>query len=454
MELGSWALISAPSILGLLPLIVFIVLALRGVENLSALIISVALGAILLGWDPGMLAQAFESSLNSSPVLIALIMMLGAGIGALMSETKVSNVLVYFIVDRIGVNTRTKAKISLCACSILVSGLLGTSSGGNAVIAPIMLPIMGTLGVTPTVVTALFKAAGEIGLILGPITGVTLMTLEVTGLSYGTYMLQAGIPFAAVWLIGTWVGCIRAQKRTEGYEHYEISGDLKNLSRESISPKQVRATIAFLLLFVILIAYGIITKQGSNYVLIVMVLLAAVLAIFSGTKLETAVSCVVNGARKQTHVLFISLCINVLLMQVTAAGGFEAFTSLIEGLATSGGPAGVMLIASLVGGFGIESSVIAEIQLIASMFGGMAAEVGLPAGCMALVLLAATRLTGNTYPTTNFVVQMGIGQCSNTKEVLQALWFGVGFLVVYLVIMAFVGPIIFETLPLHHLLTS
>ena len=43
MELGSWALISAPSILGLLPLLLFIVLALRGVENLSALIISVAL---------------------------------------------------------------------------------------------------------------------------------------------------------------------------------------------------------------------------------------------------------------------------------------------------------------------------------------------------------------------------------------------------------------------------
>ncbi len=174
-----------------------------------------------------------------------------------------------------------------------------------------------------------------------------------------------------------------------------------------------------------------------------MVLLAAVLAFFSGTKLEAAVSCVVKGAKKQTQVLFIALCINVLLMQVTAAGGFEAFTSLIEGLATSGGPAGVMLIASLVGGFGIESSVVAEIQLIASMFGGMAAEVGLPAGCMALILLASTRLTGNTYPTTNFVVQMGISQCSNTKEVLQALWFGVGFLVIYLVIMAFVGPIIF-----------
>ena len=83
-------------------------------------------------------------------------------------------------------------------------------------------------------------------MILGPITGVTLMTLEVTGLSYGTYMIQAGIPFAAVWLAGTWVGCIRAQKRTEGYESYEVSGDLKDISKDSIEPKQVRATIAFL----------------------------------------------------------------------------------------------------------------------------------------------------------------------------------------------------------------
>lgn len=69
-------------------------------------------------------------------------------------------------------------------------------------------------------------------------------------------------------------------KRTEGYESYDVGEGLKDISRESITPKQVRATIAFLLLFVVLIAYGIITKQGSNYVLVVMVLLAAVLAFF------------------------------------------------------------------------------------------------------------------------------------------------------------------------------
>lgn len=73
--------------------------------------------------------------------------------------------------------------------SIIVCGLLGTLGGGNAVIAPIMLPIMASLGVTPTVVATLFKVAGEIGLILGPLTGVTLITMEVTGLSYGELMI-------------------------------------------------------------------------------------------------------------------------------------------------------------------------------------------------------------------------------------------------------------------------
>lgn len=79
---------------------------------------------------------------------------------------------------------------------------------------------MASLGVTPTVVATLFKVAGEIGLILGPLTGVTLITMEVTGLSYGELMIQAAIPFAVFWLAGAWVGANRAQKRTFGKEGY------------------------------------------------------------------------------------------------------------------------------------------------------------------------------------------------------------------------------------------
>ena len=77
----------------------------------------------------------------------------------------------------------------------MVCGLLGTLAGGNAIISPILIPILAALGITPTVVAVLFKVSGEIGLIVGPLTGVTLITMQVTGLSYGQLMLYAVIPF-------------------------------------------------------------------------------------------------------------------------------------------------------------------------------------------------------------------------------------------------------------------
>lgn len=213
MELGSWSIIQAPSLLALIPLVVMIVLIFRGKSNVSAIMVGVLVGALLLGQDLGAMAKAFATSLGSSTALIGLIIMMGAGLGVLMSEAGVTHTLVYWIVKRIGVNTQTKGKIALVVVSIIVCGLLGTLGGGNAVIAPIMLPIMASLGVTPTVVATLFKVAGEIGLILGPLTGVTLITMEVTGLSYGELMIQAAIPFAVFWLAGAWVGANRAQKR-------------------------------------------------------------------------------------------------------------------------------------------------------------------------------------------------------------------------------------------------
>ena len=200
MELGSWSIIQAPSLLALIPLVVMIVLIFRGKSNVSAIMVGVLVGALLLGQDLGAMAKAFATSLGSSTALIGLIIMMGAGLGVLMSEAGVTHTLVYWIVKRIGVNTQTKGKIALVVVSIIVCGLLGTLGGGNAVIAPIMLPVVATL----------FKVAGEIGLILGPLTGVTLITMEVTGLSYGELMIQAAIPFAVFWLAGAWVGANRA----------------------------------------------------------------------------------------------------------------------------------------------------------------------------------------------------------------------------------------------------
>ena len=100
MELGSWSIIQAPSLLALIPLVVMIVLIFRGKSNVSALMGGVLVGALLLGQDLGAMAKAFATSLGSSTALIGLIIMMGAGLGVLMSEAGVTHTLVYWIVTR------------------------------------------------------------------------------------------------------------------------------------------------------------------------------------------------------------------------------------------------------------------------------------------------------------------------------------------------------------------
>lgn len=440
--MGSWSLIVAPSLFALIPLILKIVLQFKGMNNIASIMVGILVGALMMGLDLGQIATGFADAMGSSAVLIGMIVLLGAGLGALMTEAHVTHTLVYWIVKRVGVNTQTKGKIVLIVCSILICGLLGTLGGGNAVIAPIILPIMATLGVVPTVVAVLFKVSGEVGLMLGPLTGVTLITMEVTGLSYGKLMLEAVLPFSAFWIVGTWIGCLRAQKRLDGKESYQLNDDMKDFSSVEITPKQKRTTIAFLVTFAGLVVYGILTEQKTAYSLSVMLVLMTVVSIFGGININDAVKFVIKGASTQVNMFMAFVTFYVLLSMVTLGGGFEALSNLFLGLAKNGGPTGVMLASSLIGGFGIEAAAVVEIQIIAEMFGDLVREVGLPMGCFAVSILAATRLTGSTYPTNNFIGQMGTAQCDNTNEALQISWIGVAFCVVFVVLDAIFGPMI------------
>lgn len=113
MELGSWSIIQAPSLLALIPLVVYIVLVFRGKNNVSGIIVGIFLAVLMLGQNLKAVSVGLAASLGSSTALIGMIIMAGAGLGVLMSEAGVSRTMVYWIVKRIGVNTQTKAKIAL-----------------------------------------------------------------------------------------------------------------------------------------------------------------------------------------------------------------------------------------------------------------------------------------------------------------------------------------------------
>lgn len=442
LQFTDWAIINPPSLLALIPLIIYIVMAFKGKNNVSGLLVGIVVAALLMGLDLKQMAGIFHEAMGSTTVLIGMIILTGAGLGVLMTETRVTHTLVYYIVKRVGVNSKFKAKLALIISSILICGMLGTLGGGNAIIAPIIIPIMASLGIAPTVVGVLFKVAGEVGLILGPLTGVTLITMEVTGLSYVELLLFAALPFSIVWIIGAWIGTNKIQKELEGKEQYTLTDDMKSLDNITITSKERNSTIAFLISFILLVGYGVISQQGTNYALIVMMILCAVIAIFNRIDIDDAVAMVAKGMLTQFNTFLIFITIEVLLNLVTAGGGFDALGNLLGGIAQQAGAFGVYITACIVGGFGIEAAAVAEIKIIADMFGGLAQEVGLPMSVFATSILAATRLTGSMYPTTNFAGQMGTARSQNTKDGLRALWISVAFVWIWILIWGFVGPML------------
>ena len=61
MELGNWALISSPSLLALLPLIIFIVFALLGKGNYLGMFLGIIVGFFLTGQDLVSLTNAYTA---------------------------------------------------------------------------------------------------------------------------------------------------------------------------------------------------------------------------------------------------------------------------------------------------------------------------------------------------------------------------------------------------------
>ena len=72
MELGSWSIIQAPSLLALIPLVVYIVLVFRGKNNVSGIIVGIFLAVLMLGQNLKAVSVGLAASLGSSTALIGI----------------------------------------------------------------------------------------------------------------------------------------------------------------------------------------------------------------------------------------------------------------------------------------------------------------------------------------------------------------------------------------------
>ncbi len=405
-------------LVGLLPLLVYIFLVLREMDPLPATIICVVLGAAINAKSLVAIGADLSKAMGSFLGLVGLIIMLGRGLGEVLSETKVAHTLVYKIIYSIGVNTQKKAMLGIMMATMVIVGLLGTMAGGVAIIAPIVNPIAAAVGLTPAAVAVMYQSVGEEALTLGPFTPPVVTLIGLTKLDYGTMLVTAALPIAFVTLLVTWFMAQRIQRSTEEKmpEGLAVGKELESFHPTDHSR---RATTTFIALFTALIAYGIFVKAATPFVITVMLLLSFVVGMVGGMKFDAVCKSIVKGMAGNVGLYLLFILLELFINYVELAGGFKALTYLLMPLINIGGRVAVVIAGGAIGAFGISGAVVAELVTLNKMFAALLKEYNVSMYAWAVALIVATRVTNFLIPGSNMVAMMGFAQSKNLKAMLR-----------------------------------
>lgn len=396
-------------------IIIYAILVFKNIDPLVATAIGVALGFIFNKATPLEIGNIMANSLTSFLALIGFIIMLGRGLGEVLTHTKVSHTLVHKIVYSIGINTIRRVKIGVIISSVIIVGVLGTIAGGLAIIAPILRPIAAKVGLSRPSLAVLMQASSEEALILGPFAPPVVAVLGVTGLNYPTMLIYAAIPIATVTLIVTWIMANRLQKEFGD----ELFDDETNEGPFIPNKQQNFSTIVFILGFLACVIYGLSTHAKTPYVIFVMLFLALTTGFCSGLSLSTIFNLLVDGMKKNFHLFFIFLLLDPFLNLVQSAGGFKALTTLFIPLEHLGGKPMVAILTGITGAFGMPAAAAAVIKMLHEMFSPIAIQMQLSVTTFAFSMLLATRVTNFAYPGANMFAAMGFAGSENIKAMIK-----------------------------------
>ena len=237
-------------------------------------------------------------------------------------------------------------------------------------------------------------------------------------MSYGRMMLWAAIPYGLIWLVVIYfVGC-RIQKDPSYDEKYEISSegspDIEVTHREKIT------TIAFIIGFLILLIYSMITKQKTAYTIFVMVVLALEIMIVSGIGMTKTVNAVVKGMSTMAGTFFLFVLLDVMLQYINYGRGFEALGALFLSFVKVGSRAMVVIMGTLVGSFGINGGAVAQLKVTNDLFLNAIQATHVPMEVWALALICGSRVTTSIYPGSNMIAPMGLARSESLKAMLSA----------------------------------
>jgi gluconate:H+ symporter, GntP family len=410
-----------PTMWGLVPIVLYAVLVLFGIDVVLATLASLVAAVVLTGIAPKALADMLAQSLGSFIAVVGLIIIMGAGLGQVAKETGAAEYLVRTILFRVGLSTRTRVQVGVMLTSALLVGTLGTLAGANAILAPIVIPIAAAVGFTPPAVAAMLHAGGAPGLFVGPFTPPVVTLTGTAKIGYLSYLAAAGVPMALVtWGTGfcmaRWI-----QRRTEGKQAYEESDLLKE--DRPLGPNARRGMTAFLLTLLAMLAYGIWIKAGYSYALLVMLVTAFTTGLAARLGPVKILQAIYAGASRLIWLFLLFWLFNPILLLVDQTKAYQALVDWGKPLLSSIGAYGFSLIAILIGWVGVSGAAVAQVVLMHQVFGPLVQQLGISASAWVAVLLASSQLDWfGPFPNADMIGQMGLARSRDLRHMLYNGW--------------------------------
>jgi H+/gluconate symporter-like permease len=399
----------------LLIIVAYVIMLFRNIDPLVATAICVVLGFLFNHSTPLEIGKVMSDALGSFMALVGFIIMLGRGLGEVLTETRVSHNIVQKIVYGVGVNTQTRVKIGIILSSFVIVGVLGTLAGGLAILAPSLRPIAGSVRLSRPGLAVLMQASAEEALIIGPFAPPVVAILGLTGLNYSSLLIYASLPIALVTLITTWIMADRLQKQypNELCEH--------NQNEDTFIPtiRQNAATLVFILAFGACIIYGLLFNAKTSFVIFVMLFLAFITGYTSCLTTKKIFELLVRGMQKNLHLFFLFVLFDPFMNLIQSAGGFSALTQILTPLMHLGGKPVLSIIIGFTGAFGMPGAAEGTIKMLYQIFSPGAMTLKLSMTSFALSMLFATRVTNYAYPGPNMFAAMGYAGSENIKAMIK-----------------------------------
>jgi len=422
-------------LIGLLPLVIYVILIFTYKDPVPVTLFCVIIGAIITHQTIFSFADALVKGMGSFLALVGLIIMMGRGLGEVLTATKVSHTLVHKIIYGIGVNTENKAMLGIITASLVIVGLLGTLAGGNAIIAPIVLPVAAAAGLTRSTVGVLFHAAGEEGLILGPFTPPVITLIGLTGVAYGEMLLKAALPVACVTLLVTWFMAHRIQRATKGVYDYESVADVEKFVPDA---RANRATVVFAASFVLLVAYGMYYKANTAFVTVVMLALAIITGLVGGLSVSKIFQLFIKGMAGNLNLFVLFLFLEPFMNFMEQAGAFKALGLLMQPLVYLGGKAAIPIMGAFTGAVGLSGATVAVMKMVHDMFFPLVQQYGVNIIVWTTAVVVATRATNFFHPGSNMFSSMGFAQSQDMISMIKNGWTVAAAQLLFIIIIALI----------------